>query len=485
MKYILVIDEGTTSTRAMIFDEKMKEVSSARRKFAQYFPKPGWVEHDAEEIYEKVLETICEALEKAKINPRNIISIGITNQRETIVPFDRGTGKPVSRAIVWQCRRTADMANTLKEEGLEEEIHKRTGLFLDPYFSGTKIRYLKEHGIKIGTLFGTIDAFLVFKLTGGENFFTDTTNASRTLLFNINTMSYDKDLLEIFKVKKEELPEVKESASFFGKTKGVKCLPDGIPITGILGDQQAALLGHGGIEYGIAKNTYGTGSFLLVNIGKNPLLFDKGILTTVAFTINGKTNYSVEGSIFIVGALIDWLISIGLLKNIEEITDILSKNTETNVYFVPAFTGLGAPDWDSSARGAIFGLTRGTTREDIVRAALLSIPLQTESLLRIMRENDITVSEMRVDGGVSENDMIMQLQSDISDLKILRPKFKEITAKGAAFVSGIGAKIIKIDDINSFISFEKAFLPNMNLTKREKLFKTYIKAVERTKGWEA
>ncbi len=484
MRYILVVDEGTTSTRAMIFTDKMEPVSSSQKRFTQYFPKPGWVEHDANEIYEKVLETICEALEKARVNPKDIISIGITNQRETVVPFDRRTGNPVARAIVWQCRRTSEMVNTLKEEGLEEEIHERTGLFLDPYFSGTKIRYLKERGIKDGTLFGTIDAFLVFKLSGGESFVTDTTNASRTLLFNINNMSYDKDLLEIFKVRENELPEIHESAFLFGKTKGVRCLPDGIPISGILGDQQAALLGHGGIKYGIAKNTYGTGSFLLVNIGKKPLLFNKGILTTVAFSANGKTNYAVEGSVFVVGALIDWLISVGLLRDVEEITDILSKNVETNVYFVPAFTGLGAPDWDPSARGGIFGLTRGTTREDIVRAALLSIPLQTESLLRTMQENNIDISEMRVDGGVSNNNHIMQLQADISNLTIVRPDFKEITAKGAAFISAIGMKIFKIEDVGRFIKFEKTFLPDMGLMKREKMFKNFLKAVERTKGWE-
>ncbi len=484
MKYILVIDEGTTSTRAMIFNEKMEAVSSAQKKFTQYFPKPGWVEHDAEEIYEKVLETICEALKKAEINPKDIVSIGITNQRETIVPFDGKTGKPVSRAIVWQCRRTADMVNKLKEEGLEKEIHGRTGLFLDPYFSGTKIRYLKEHGVKEGTLFGTIDAFLVFKLSGGVSFATDPSNASRTLLFNINTMSYDEDLLEIFKVKKEELPEVLDSASVFGKTKGVECLPDGIPITGILGDQQSALLGQGGIKEGIAKNTYGTGSFLLVNIGEKPFFFKKGILTTVAFRINGKTDYAVEGSVFIVGALIDWLVSVGLLKDVNEIEKIFSEKTTTDVYFVPAFTGLGAPDWDPSARGAIFGLTRGTTREDIVRAAILSIPLQTESLLRVMRDNGISISEMRVDGGVSNSNSIMQLQADISDIRILRPDFKEITAKGAALISAIGSDMIKPEDTGRFINFEGTFLPEMSLTEREKMFKMFLKAIERTKQWE-
>ncbi len=484
MRYILVIDEGTTSTRAMIFTEKMKPVSSSQKRFHQYFPEPGWVEHDADEIYEAVLETICEAVNKANINPKEIVSIGITNQRETIVPFDRKTGQPVSRAIVWQCRRTAGMVSMLKEEGLEEEIHERTGLFLDPYFSGTKIRYLKEHGIKDGTLFGTIDAFLVFKLSGGKSFATDVSNASRTLLFNINKLSYDKDLLEIFKVHLDELPEVKESTALFGKTKDVKCLPDDIPISGILGDQQAALLGHGGLSYGIAKNTYGTGSFLLVNIGKKPLLFKRGILTTVAFSILGKTSYAVEGSVFIVGALIDWLISVGLLKGIDELNKILSQKVETEVYFVPAFTGLGAPDWDPSARGGIFGLTRGTTREDIVRAAILSIPLQTESLLRTMEENGISISEMRVDGGVSNNDYIMQLQADISNLKIIRPQLKEITAKGAALISALGMKLIRKSDIDKFIKFEKTFLPEMGLMQREKMYKNFIRAVERTKGWE-
>ncbi len=484
MKYILVIDEGTTSTRAMIFNEKMEAVSSSQEKFKQFFPKPGWVEHDAEEIYEKVLDTICEAVRKADINPNDIVSIGITNQRETIVPFDRETGKPVSRAIVWQCRRTADMVQKMKEQGLEEEIHKRTGLFLDPYFSGTKIRYLKEHRIKNGTLFGTIDAFLVFRLTGGKSFKTDPSNASRTLLFNINTMSYDPDLLEIFKVSEDELPEVSESASLFGKTRDVKCLPDGIPITGILGDQQSALLGQGGIKKGVAKNTYGTGSFLLVNTGSKPMFFDKGILTTVASEINGETEYAVEGSVFVVGALLDWLISVGLLRDFEDLNEILSKGVKTDVYFVPAFTGLGAPDWDPAARGAIFGLTRGTTREDIVRSAVLSIPLQTESLIRTMSKNGIKISEMRVDGGVSSNDHIMQLQSDISDLTILRPLFKEITAKGAALISAIGVELIGKENVEKFLKFETVFSPKMGLAEREKIFKTFIKAVNRSKGWE-
>ena len=487
MGYTLVIDEGTTSTRAMLFNEKMQAVSVSQKRFKQYFPKPGWVEHDANEIYEKVLETICQAIQIAGIKPEEIDSIGITNQRETVVPFDRKTGVPKHRAIVWQCRRTASMIEMLKKEGIEEEIHKRTGLFLDPYFSGSKIRYLKENvpQTESDTYFGTIDAFLVYKLTGGRSFKTDPSNASRTLLFNINTMRYDPYLMEIFKVKKDELPEVVPSNSIFGKTKGVKCLPDGIPITGILGDQQAALLGQGGIDKGIAKNTYGTGSFLLINTGEKSEFFKKGILTTVAFQIDNSVHYAVEGSVFIVGALIDWLIQVGLLNSVEELNAILKKSVLTDVTFVPAFVGLGAPHWDPDARGAIFNLTRGTTREDIVRAAVLSIPLQTEELLRAIKENGISISEMRVDGGVSNNSYIMQLQADISNLRVLRQPFKEITAKGAAFISAIGAGKMNLLDINKFISFEREFIPHMEDRDREKLFRSYSKFVDKVKSKEA
>ncbi len=487
MGYTLVIDEGTTSTRAMIFNEKMQAVSVSQKRFEQYFPKPGWVEHDADEIYEKVLETICKAIHIAGIKSEEIDSIGITNQRETVVPFDRKTGMSKHRAIVWQCRRTAGMIEALKKEGIEKEIHKRTGLFLDPYFSGSKIRYLKENILqtKNNTYFGTIDAFLVYRLTGGKSFKTDPSNASRTLLFNINTMRYDPYLMDIFKVKEDELPEVIPSDSVFGKTKGVKCLPDGIPITGILGDQQAALLGQGGIAPGIAKNTYGTGSFLLINTGEKPEFFKKGILTTVGFQVGSIVHYAVEGSVFIVGALIDWLIQVGLLSGIEELNTILNERISTDVCFVPAFVGLGAPHWDPDARGAIFNLTRGTSRKDIVRAAMLSIPLQTEELLRIIKNRGISVSEMRVDGGVSNNDYIMQLQADISNLKILRQPFKEVTAKGAAFISALGTGKMSLSDIGKFVSFGKEFIPRMKDDERERLYRSYSNFVNKVKSREA
>ena len=487
MGYILVIDEGTTSTRSILFNEKMQAVSVSQKRFKQYFPKPGWVEHDANEIYENVLETMCQAIRIAGIKPEEIDSIGITNQRETVVPFDKKTGEPKHRAIVWQCRRTANMIEMLKKEGIEEEIHRRTGLFLDPYFSGSKVRYLKENvpQTKNDTYFGTIDAFLVYKLTGGKSFKTDPSNASRTLLFNIQTMHYDPFLMDVFKVKESELPEVVPSNAIFGKTKGVRCLPDGIPITGILGDQQAALLGQGGSVKGIAKNTYGTGSFLLINTGKEPVLFEKGILTTVAFQIGDIVHYAVEGSVFIVGALIDWLIQVGLLNSVEELNTILRKCVFTDVCFVPAFTGLGAPHWDPDARGAIFNLTRGTKREDIVRAAMLSIPLQTEELLRVIKDSGLNISEMRVDGGVSNNDYIMQLQADISNLRILRQPFKEITAKGAAFISAIGAGKINLSDIDKFISFEREFTPRMKKEEREKLYRNYSIFVGKVKSKEA
>lgn len=486
-KYILVIDEGTTSTRAMVFDTNMKAVSMSQKRFTQYFPKQGWVEHDADEIYQKVIETIGEAIEKAGIKSNKIISVGITNQRETVVPFSRKSGRPLHKAIVWQCRRTTNLINKLKKTGIENVLHQKTGLFLDPYFSGSKIRWLKSNvkNINDNTLFGTIDAYLLFRLTNGKSFKTDVTNASRTLLFNINTLSYDSDLLKTFNVKGNELPEVMESAAMFGITENVPNLLDGTPVTGILGDQQAALLGQGGIKKGIAKNTYGTGSFLLINTGSKPQFFQKGILTTVASKIEGNVQYAMEGSIFIVGALIDWLKDIGLIKDVYELNTILKEGTKTDIYFIPAFTGLGAPHWDPSARGAIFGLTRGTTRKDIIRGAALSIPLQTEELLRVMKQGGTDISEIRVDGGVSNSNYIMQLQSDISNVKIMRPNAKEITAKGAALASAIGAGIIKRKDTEKFVEADKIFTPNMDMEEREKMFTMYLKAIDRVKNWEA
>ena len=485
--YILVIDEGTTSTRAIIFDEKMKEVSSSQKKFNQYFPRPGWVEQDAEEIFKKVLESIKEALQKGEIDSKDILAIGITNQRETVVPFDRDSAKSLHNAIVWQCRRTTQLSEALKEQGMEKVIHEKTGLFLDPYFSGTKIRWLLENVPQVNkkkTLFGTIDAFLVYKLSGGKFFKTDVTNASRTLLFNINNLQYDKELLHLFKVSEEMLPEVVESVDIFGTTSGIDILPDGVPITGVMGDQQAALFGQGGVKKGIAKNTYGTGSFLLLNTGDKPQFFDKGILTTIASKIKDKTQYAIEGSIFIVGALIDWLLEVGLLKSFDELNDILSNGIETDIYFVPAFTGLSAPHWDPYARGGIFGLTRGTKREDIVKGAIYSIALQTEGLLRFIKEKYPEVSEMRVDGGVAKNDYIMQLQSDMSHIKIIRPVCKESTAKGAALLAAIGAGILQEEEIGNCFAVEKVFNPLWNNIKREAAYEKYLKAVERVKNWE-
>lgn len=486
-RYILVIDEGTTSTRTIVFDENMREVSSAQKKFNQYFPKPGWVEQDAEEIFEKVLESIKEALQNGKIDSKDILAIGITNQRETVVPFDRDSGKPLHNAIVWQCRRTTQLSEDLKAQGMGKVIHEKTGLFPDPYFSGTKIRWLLENVPEISnkkTLFGTIDAFLVYKLSGGRSFKTDATNASRTLLFNINNLQYDKELLHLFKVKEEMLPEVVESVDIFGTTSGIDVLPDGIPIMGVMGDQQAALFGQGGVKRGIVKNTYGTGSFLLLNTGEKPQFFDKGILTTVASKIKGKTQYAIEGSIFIVGALIDWLLEVGLLKSFDELNDILSNGIETDIYFVPAFTGLGAPHWDPYARGGIFGLTRGTKREDIVRGAIYSIVLQTEELLRFIKEKCPEVSEMRVDGGVAKNDYIMQLQSDMSHIKIIRPVCKESTARGAALLAAIGAGVLQEEEIENYFTVEKVFNPLWDNIKSEMTYEKYLQAVKRVKNWE-
>ncbi|MCG3216403.1 MAG: glycerol kinase GlpK, partial [Candidatus Heimdallarchaeota archaeon] len=442
MKFVLSIDQGTTSTRAMIFNQKGEEVSKSYLEHKQFFPNPGWVEHDADEIWKNTLRVVQDALAKGKTNSSQICSIGITNQRETIVVWDKETGNPLNKAIVWQCRRTAKMCAELRSMGFEELFNDKTGLVLDPYFSGTKIKWLLDSSEKIkrkvdqGTAFlGTIDSWLIWKLTG--NLITDYSNASRTLLFNIHTCEWDEELLEILDIPMESLPEVKPSSDkdFYGFTN-----PDlfkaEIPVAGDAGDQQAALFGQTCFEAGEIKNTYGTGNFMLLNTGDQLVRSKNGLLTTIAWKIDNKTTYALEGSVFITGAAIQWLEkSLGILENSEKLSNIMETTKDTQgVYFVPAFVGLGAPYWDPYARGTIVGITRGTTKEHIIRAALESICFQSEDIFEVMKnETGLEINMLRVDGGVTKCLPLLQFQADISNVTIQKPKVSETTALGAAY----------------------------------------------------
>ncbi len=445
-KYILAIDQGTTSSRAIVFDKDGAVISIAQKEFTQYFPKPGWVEHDPQEIWSVQTGVVTEALSRKGIDLKDIAAIGITNQRETVVVWDKESGEPVYNAIVWQDKRTADFCNNLKKEGKSDIIRKKTGLVIDSYFSGTKVKWIldnvdgarkkAEDGL---LLMGTIDTWLVWKFTHGKQHITDVTNASRTLLFNIETMDWDNELLELFTIPKSMLPLVKESSEVYGYTNsnifGIE-----IPIAGIAGDQQAALFGQMCTKPGMVKNTYGTGCFMLMNIGDTPVLSKNNLLTTVAWKINGKVSYALEGSIFIGGAVVQWLRdSLKVIRNSGEVEKLANEvNSSDGVYFVPAFAGLGAPHWNQYARGTIFGLTRGSTDSHIARAAVESIAYQTMDILKAMEaDSGIPIKELRVDGGATVNNTLMQFQSDILNTRTIRPKVVETTAMGAAFLAGL------------------------------------------------
>ena len=494
-KYILSLDQGTTSSRAIIFDHNGNIVSVAQKEFNQIYPKPGWVEHDPMEIWGSQSGVAREALEKASIRPFEIAAIGITNQRETTVVWDKFTGKPIYNAIVWQCRRTADICDELKAKGLEEYIKETTGLVVDAYFSGTKIKWIldyvegaREKANKGQLLFGNIDTWLIWNLTRGKVHATDYSNAARTMLFNIKTLSWDETILKELEIPISMLPIVKPSNGNFGYTDENTFGGAKIPISGVLGDQQAALFGQTCFEPGRAKNTYGTGCFMLMNTGEKLVHSKCGLLTTIAWGINGKINYALEGSIFVGGALIQWLRDELRLITDSKDSEYFASKVEDNggVYIVPAFVGLGAPYWDMYARGAILGLTRGSNREHIIRASLESIAYQSKDVLQAMEEDsNIKLKDLKVDGGAASNNFLMQFQSDILNVPVHRPEVTETTALGTAYMAGLSIGFWKdIKDISSIWKEDKCFVPNMDEIRREELYNNWKKAVERTFSWE-
>ena len=485
MKYILSLDQGTTSTRAIIFDKKGSIVGIAQREFRQIYPEAGYVEHNPADIVESAVGVIGEALSHAGLVIGDLAAIGITNQRETTIVWDRATGVPVSNAIVWQCRRTADIARHLKEKGLSERIYQKTGLVPDAYFSATKIKWIldnvegaREKAERGELLFGTVDTFLMWRFSGGKIFATDPTNASRTMLFNIHTLQWDYELLNWFDIPSNMLPEVRSSCGLFGYTdKSV--LGGEVPICGVAGDQQAALFGQLCVNGGDVKNTYGTGCFLLMNTGYKAVKSENGLLTTLGACAKGRPPFVLEGSVFVGGAVVQWLRDgLKIISSAEESESLASLVEDCGgVYVVPAFTGLGAPYWDASARGTITGITRGTTREHIVRAALESIAYQVNDVVRAMQKDaGIEISRLAVDGGASANNFLLQFQADVSGVDVFRPEVNETTALGAAYLAGIAAGLWK--EINS--DGGKTFKPTFSKEKRNTLLNGWHKAVERT-----
>ena len=487
---VLALDLGTTGNRALIFDRQHNVLAQDYREFRQYFPRPGWVEHDAEEIFATTLEVAKSVL--SQIDSTRIKAIGITNQRETVVLWDKHTGIPIRNAIVWQCRRTSADCTKLKQQGLEDEIHKKTGLYLDPYFSATKIAWLlrqsddwRRQAEKGDILCGTIDSWIIFKLTGGRVHITDISNASRTLLMNLRTGEWDSELLRIFDIPKVMLPEIVPSCKMVGETDpGI--LGKKIPITGIIGDQQSAAFAQGCFYPGIVKNSYGTGLFLLSYSGTEPD-FIPGLLTTVAWSLTGKIEYAVEGSVFIGGAAIQWLRDqLGIIQNAKETESLAQKLPDNqDVYFVPALTGLGAPYWDSRARGTIVGLTRGTSRNHLVRAALESIGFQTRDVVAVMLHNRVSsLKKLKADGGACQNNFLMQFQADILGVPVERPKMIETTALGAAGLAGLSVDLWNSpEDFIQHSVTERIFSPEMTEAKREQYYSNWKRAVERAREW--
>ena len=497
MKYILSIDQGTTGSRAYIFDKPGRIVSSAYKEFRQIYPREGWVEHDPDEIWRSVEFVVKQALSRKNIKPSDIAAIGITNERETTILWDKKTGKPVHNAIVWQCRRTAAMCDKLKKDGYSEIFRKKTGLVIDAYFSATKIKWLLGDAPLGDTLrrraerdeicFGTVDTWLIWKLTGGRVHATDYTNASRTMIFNIKEKKWDDQLLRILKIPKAILPEVKPSSSIFGRTASNVCgLVPGIPITGVAGDQQAALFGQGCFTAGEMKNTYGTGCFLLLNTGKKFTLSKKGLLTTLACDTRGAPCYAQEGAVFITGAAVQWLRDeLKIIKTAAETEKWAKRAKDTGgVYFVPAFVGLGAPYWDSRARGTLTGITRGTGRPHIIRATLEAIAYQVKDIVDIMEEETGNrLKSLRVDGGACRNDLLMQFQADMLGVKIVRPSITETTAKGAAMLAGLAVGFWKSPaELRKTLAAERTFSPRMKNKTRDALYAGWLAAVKKARS---
>lgn len=490
--YILSLDQGTTSSRAILFNHDGDIVATAQQEFEQFFPKPGWVEHDAEEIWTSMLACIAGVLRKANVHPKQVDGIGVTNQRETTVVWDKNTGKPIYKAIVWQSRQTSTICDELKNQGHEDLFKNKTGLLIDPYFSGTKVKWILDHveGAREKAengelLFGTIDTWLVYKLSGEKMHVTDYSNASRTLLFNIYDLKWDDELLEILTVPKNMLPEVRNSSEIYANTADYHFFGYEVPIAGIAGDQQAALFGQACFELGMAKNTYGTGCFMLMNTGEKGVISERGLLTTIAWGIEGKVEYALEGSVFIAGSAIQWLRDgLKMINNTQESEVFAGKVDSTDgVYMVPAFVGLGTPYWDSDARGAMFGMTRGTTKEHIIRATLESLAYQTKDVLDVMiTEADMKLKSLRVDGGAVKNDFLMQFQSDMLGVTVERPVVQETTALGAAYLAGLAVGFWESkEEIQKQWRHDYTFNCEMNTQKREELYEGWKKAVKATR----
>jgi len=490
-QFIISLDQGTTSSRALLVDHDGTIQGMVQKEFKQIFPKSGWVEHDPKEILDSQMMVLKELLEKEEVKPSEIMGIGITNQRETTVVWDKNTGEPIYNAIVWQDKRTADICEHLKKSGLTEHVKKTTGLVIDSYFSGTKVKWILDNveGAKKKAqagdlLMGTIDTWLVWNMTKEHNHVTDYTNASRTMIYDIVNLKWDDKMLKVLDIPKTMLPEVKPSSAHFGDCEidGVK-----IPIAGIAGDQQAALFGQACFKKGSAKNTYGTGCFMLMNTGENPQFSKNGLLTTIAYGLNGKVHYALEGSIFIAGAAIQWLRDgLELIDHAKETEELANSiEGENPVYVVPAFAGLGAPYWDMYARGAVFGLTRDTGKAHLAKATLEALAYQTKDILKAMEDDSgIQLKNLRVDGGACANDHLMQFQADILDSEVHRPEIIESTAMGAAFLAGIEVGFWQQSDIDESRPMNKIFTPTFDRVKRKRLYKKWQKAVERSKGWE-
>jgi len=492
-KYILSLDSGTTSNRAILFDHSGQIIASAQREFEQIYPRAGWVEHDATNIWETQLAVLKQVIQKAEIEPGQISAIGITNQRETTVVWNRETGEPICHAIVWQDRRTAQYCDELKDRGMEQKIAEKTGLVIDAYFSGTKLKWIldnvenaRERAAAGKLAFGTVDSWLVWKLTGGKTHITDVSNASRTLMYNIHTLDWDDELLELLEVPKSVLPEVKSSSEIYGNTSedllGVE-----IPIAGIAGDQQAALFGQMCIEEGMVKNTYGTGCFVVMNTGTKPIASKHKLLTTIGWQIGDQVTYALEGSIFIGGAVVQWLRDqLGIIKSSSEIEGLARQVPDNGgVVFVQGFVGLGAPHWDQYATGAIIGLTRGTGKAHIARAALEAIAFRSMEVIETMvKDSGIKLNELRVDGGAAVNDLLMQIQADSISTTVVRPKITETTALGAAYLAGLAVDYwSSIDELKKQWQVDKKFMPEQNSAAIEKTIRNWNKAVERSKQW--
>ena len=492
-QYILALDQGTTSSRAVVVDKQGTIVSVAQKEFTQIFPKPGWVEHDATEIWATQAGMAAEAVSKKGIKGDQIAAIGITNQRETVVVWDKNTGEPIYNAIVWQDKRTSAYCDELKSQGKSEMIREKTGLVIDSYFSGTKVKWIldnvegaREKAEAGDLVLGTIDTWLIWKMTEGQLHVTDVTNACRSLIFNINTMDWDDELLELLTIPKSMLPEVRQSSEVYGHT-GPNFFAAKIPISGIAGDQQAALFGQMCTKQGMVKNTYGTGCFMLMNIGEKPIVSKNNLLTTVAWKINGKTEYALEGSIFIAGAVVQWLRdSLKVIKNSSDVEDLAgSIDSSEGVYFVPAFAGLGAPHWNQYAQGTIFGLTRGSTDAHIARAALESIAYQTMDILKAMEaDSGISIKELRVDGGATVNDMLMQFQADVLNTVAIRPKIVETTVMGAAYLAGLAVGFWQsAEEIQKIWETDVRFNPTTESETIENGIKGWYRAIDALEHW--